>query len=255
VSVGAPVIVIAPQAIGITNVSANITWGTDQATDSLVEYGLTTALGSSVSNGALVFSHDAPLTGLTPNTTYYYNVTSCNSFASCVTAGPFNFTTLANVVDTTAPTVSLMSPADASTDADGNVVVQYNVTDDIAASLTCDVYSNTSGSWQADLTGQVTANGAVNTHSYTGLSDNTYTWNVQCSDGTNSAFAAANFVFTVNTSVVDTTAPTVSLMSPADLSVDADGNVVVQYNVTDDIASSLTCDKHPFLYWCFRWDL
>ena len=77
-----------------------------------------------------------------------------------------NSTPITVNVDTTAPTVTLMSPADTSTDNDGNVTVQYNVTDDLAASLTCDVYSNTSGSWTADLAGQTTANGASNTHSY-----------------------------------------------------------------------------------------
>ncbi|MFC1742290.1 PKD domain-containing protein, partial [Nanoarchaeota archaeon] len=103
VSIPAPII-FSVQAIGITNVSANITWGTDQSSDSLVEYGLTTALGSSTSDATMTFSHNMPLSGLTPNTTYYYNVTSCNSFAKCSTSGPFNFTTSAtSVPDTTPP--------------------------------------------------------------------------------------------------------------------------------------------------------
>jgi PKD repeat protein len=92
ISVGAPVIY--DVEANPTNISANITWGTDQRADSLVEYGLDEDLGSAISSAALVFSHSIILPGLTPNTTYYYNVTSCNVFDDCSTDGPFNFSTL-----------------------------------------------------------------------------------------------------------------------------------------------------------------
>jgi len=243
VSFPAPII-FNVQAVNLTNVSADITWATDQAADSLVEFGTDPAiLGSSVSDAALDFSHALPLSGLTPNTMYFFNVTSCNMHADCTTEGPFNFTTLATSTDTTPPIVSLDSPADGSVDADGVVTVQYTVTDDIAANLDCYIYSNTTGSWQLDAA-QMTANGASNTFMYLGLADGDYRWNVECSDGTNSAFAPADFSFTVNTSVVDVTPPVVTLMSPADTSIDNDGNVTVQYNVTDDMATLLSCEIH-----------
>jgi PKD repeat protein len=94
VSIGPPII-FGVNAVGITNVSANITWGTDQSADSRVDYGTTPALGSSVTDATYMFNHNIPLSGLTPNTTYYYNVTSCSMFLMCSTAGPYNFTTLA----------------------------------------------------------------------------------------------------------------------------------------------------------------
>jgi len=246
ISIGAPII-FGVGATGITNVTANITWGTDQGADSLVEYGLgPLTLASSAFDGSFVFSHNLVLVGLTPNTTYYYNVTSCNMFAACTTVGPFSFTTLASAsADVTPPVVSLMLPADGSTDADGNVTVQYGVTDDLAALMSCDVYSNTSGAWAVDAAGQLTANGGTNAFSYVGLSDGLYRWNVMCSDGTNSAFAAADFTFRVNMSAPgDVTPPVVSLMLPADGSTDIDGNVTVQYGVTDDMAAMLSCDVY-----------
>ncbi|MFH1669073.1 MAG: PKD domain-containing protein [Candidatus Woesearchaeota archaeon] len=245
VSIPAPVIFSVTEA-GVTNVSANITWGTDQATDSLVEFGITTALGTSVSDAAIVFNHNLQLTGLAPSTLYYYNVTSCNTFGTCSTSGLFNFTTLASGSpgDVVAPVVTLSAPADASTDTDGDVTVQYSVTDDLADPLSCDVYSNTTGTWQADLVGQSTVNATSNTHAYVGLADGTYRWNVECSDGTNSAFAVADFTFVVNTAIVDVIAPVVTLSAPADASVDNDGNVTVQYSVNDDLAASLSCDVY-----------
>jgi len=103
ISVGAPII-FGVSAVDITNVSANITWGTDQGTDSLVEYGLTTALGSTTYAAGTIFNHNLPLSGLVQNTTYYYNVTSCNMFAVCSEAGPYNFTTLpTSIPDVTPP--------------------------------------------------------------------------------------------------------------------------------------------------------
>jgi PKD repeat protein len=103
ISVGAPII-FGVSAVDITNVSANITWGTDQGTDSLVEYGLTISLGSTTYAAGTIFNHNMPLSGLVQNTTYYYNVTSCNMFAVCSEAGPFNFTTLpTSVPDITPP--------------------------------------------------------------------------------------------------------------------------------------------------------
>lgn len=63
----------------ITDSTATITWTTYEASDSVVNYGTTTALGSTVSDPALVISHSIPLTGLTPETTYYYEVQSTDA--------------------------------------------------------------------------------------------------------------------------------------------------------------------------------
>jgi PKD repeat protein len=102
ISIPAPLI-FSVQTTGITNVSANATWATDQAANSRVDYGTTTALGSMASDASLTFSHNLMMPGLTPNTTYYYNVTSCNIFSACTTAGPYSFTTLATIMPDTTP--------------------------------------------------------------------------------------------------------------------------------------------------------
>jgi len=60
----------------VTSGTATITWTTDKTATSKVNYGLTTAYGLTVSSGALVTSHSLTITGLTPLTTYHYQVQS-----------------------------------------------------------------------------------------------------------------------------------------------------------------------------------
>ncbi len=56
--------------------TATITWDTNEDTDSLVNYGLTTGLGSSESDWPRITSHSMLLTGLNPGTQYFFDVTS-----------------------------------------------------------------------------------------------------------------------------------------------------------------------------------
>jgi len=79
-------------ASNITDTSATITWTTDQQTDSTVNYGNTTALGSPpASSGNLTTSHVLNLNALTPDTLYYYEVISANS-EDTATVSPGNNT-------------------------------------------------------------------------------------------------------------------------------------------------------------------
>jgi hypothetical protein len=73
--------------------SATITWTTDQAASTVVNYGLTTAYGSSVSNPTLVTSHSAVLSNLTCNTGYHYEVSSTNGGGQTSTSTDQTFTT------------------------------------------------------------------------------------------------------------------------------------------------------------------
>jgi hypothetical protein len=84
--------------------TAEITWTTDEASDSLVEYGTTSgALNLSESDAADVTLHSITLTGLAPNTTYYYQVTSQDAADNSATSAEASFTTPAQaLVDTSA---------------------------------------------------------------------------------------------------------------------------------------------------------
>lgn len=72
-----PPVITAVNATAITGSTATITWTTDEASTSQVEYGTTTAYGSSTPlDLAGVTAHSAGLSGLTLSTTYHYRVKS-----------------------------------------------------------------------------------------------------------------------------------------------------------------------------------
>ena len=63
-------------ANGVTATAATINWTTDQSSDSVVEYGLDTSYGTSVTNSTPIYYHTITLSGLSPYTTYYFRVKS-----------------------------------------------------------------------------------------------------------------------------------------------------------------------------------
>jgi phosphodiesterase/alkaline phosphatase D-like protein len=71
------------------NGTATITWTTNVASNSRVDYGTTTGLGTTVSNATLVTAHSVALSGLTTGTTYYYQVTSADSLGAS-SSGPIS---------------------------------------------------------------------------------------------------------------------------------------------------------------------
>ena len=74
-----PPVIRAVASTNLTNSSVKITWTTDEPSDSVVKYGVTTATGSMISDAAMVTSHSLTLTGLESGTTYYYLVASTDS--------------------------------------------------------------------------------------------------------------------------------------------------------------------------------
>lgn len=76
----------------LTQTGATITWTTDSNSDSIVEYGTTTAYGSSASGSGAVKSHSVTLSGLTPGTLYHYRVKSANANGTAVSQD-YTFTT------------------------------------------------------------------------------------------------------------------------------------------------------------------
>ena len=73
--------------------SAVITWTTDEAANESVNYGTTTGLGTTSVSATYDTSHSRTLSSLSADTTYYYNLTSCDQATNCNTTGPLTFTT------------------------------------------------------------------------------------------------------------------------------------------------------------------
>jgi glucose/arabinose dehydrogenase/PKD repeat protein len=90
-----PPVISAVSSSGITQNAATITWTTNEASDTQVEYGRTDAYGSITAlNPAPVTSHSQGLSGLAPDTLYHYRVRSKDAAGNLSVSGDFTFTTL-----------------------------------------------------------------------------------------------------------------------------------------------------------------
>jgi len=95
-------------AINISYNSATIIWNTEELSDSLVRYGLTTdyTVYTPV-NSSMIASHSVALSGLSPNTTYYYQAKSRDAASNLAVSEAYTFKTTVvpeGVTLTTIPT-------------------------------------------------------------------------------------------------------------------------------------------------------
>jgi len=104
-----PPVIANVAASSVTPSDAVIGWTTDEVANSVVDYGTSTAYGSSVTNVSLGLSHSVALGSLVPNTLYHYRARSIDGPGNIGTSADFSFTTL--TADTTPPTVALTAPS------------------------------------------------------------------------------------------------------------------------------------------------
>ena len=77
----------------LSSSGATVTWTTNVASSSQVDYGLTASYGSTTSNPAAVTSHSVPLSGLACNMPYNYRVTSTDALNHTNHSSNLTFTT------------------------------------------------------------------------------------------------------------------------------------------------------------------
>jgi Right handed beta helix region/Purple acid Phosphatase, N-terminal domain/Pel9A-like, right handed beta helix region len=89
-----PPVISGVSSSGVTSSGATITWTTNEASDTQVEYGTTTSYGSSTAlNTSMLTSHFQALNGLSASTLYHYRVKSRDAAGNLATSGDFTFTT------------------------------------------------------------------------------------------------------------------------------------------------------------------
>jgi len=113
------------------------------------------------------------------------------------------------------PSITLNSPIDNAvvSDMDDIVRFDYTVNEDNNV-VSCTLWTDFSGAWEAGPTDYGVENGANNYFNVEDVSNGNYEWNVRCVDDRDySSFASENEMFTVNF-VND--APTVSIGQPSD---------------------------------------
>ncbi|OGS17402.1 MAG: hypothetical protein A3J70_01985, partial [Elusimicrobia bacterium RIFCSPHIGHO2_02_FULL_61_10] len=128
-------LISAVAASNITQNSATISWTTNEASDSQVEYGTITSYGNVTGIlAAQVTNHSMPLGLLSATTLYHYRVKSRDAAGNLAISGDFTFTTAAgSVSDTTAPSVSITAPANGAT-ISGTVNVTATASDNVGVS-------------------------------------------------------------------------------------------------------------------------
>jgi len=124
--------------LNMNEYTATITWTTDELSDSIVNYGTTTALGNTTSDSTLVTNHQITLTGLLPDANYYYEVQSTDaSNNTAIDDNNGNYYTFTTEQDTTPPGISNVQATGIShnsatitwdTDESSNSRVNYGTT-------------------------------------------------------------------------------------------------------------------------------
>jgi hypothetical protein len=204
---------------GVTTASAVITWSTNEAATSVVDYGTTTSYGQVSQSATLTTSHSRTLTGLLEDTMYHYRVRSSDAAGNETTSGDRTFTTLdqtapnaitnlsASGVTENSATLAWSAPGD-----NGNVGSAASY--DIRYSTSQITESNFSSAIQAANTLAPQPAGTTETFTLGGLNDNTtYYAAIKATDESgNTALISNVAVFTTQPIVPpgDTTPPTIS---------------------------------------------
>ena len=190
---GPPPVISGVVASGITTTGATIGWTTDVAASSQVEYGTTTAYGSSTTlDAALVTSHSQALSGLQPGTQYHFRVRSTNAGGSLAVSGDF-------VLTTATPPPPVISNVQAGSITSSGATITW--TTDVASDTTVRYGTTTSYGSTASTAGAVTGH----TQALSGLAaSTTYHYQVQSKDAFGQVSSSSDFTFTT---AVSTTPP------------------------------------------------
>ncbi|MBP6886239.1 MAG: hypothetical protein KBC02_03275 [Candidatus Pacebacteria bacterium] len=226
-------VVSSVQATSITATGATIIWTTNELATSRIEYGTTSAYGAfTTADGvADLTSHSVALSGLISATEYHYRILSLDVLGNPTVSGDNTFTTLV-VADATAPAIPAITTGDATIDAD-QYMIAGTIADDGGA-RTVLLYNG------ATLVGSVTVPAGQTSWSIlTAL--NQVAGNVFTATATdvagNASGASTSVTITEATTVGDTTAPAVPVITTGVATVDAD-----QYTLTGTAGADLPAD-------------
>jgi len=234
-----PPAISAVSSSGVSSSAATITWTTNEASDSQVDFGTTTGYGSSSSLiTSRVTSHSASLSGLSASTLYHYRVKSRDAAGNLATSGDFTFTTQAPP-DTTPPVISGVGSSGVTSSA-----ATINWTTNEASNTQVDYGTTTSyGSSSPLNTALVTSHSA----SLNSLSANTlYHYRVKSRDAAGNLATSRDFTFTTQ-AAADTTPPVISGVGSSGVTSSAatinwttnePSNTQVDYGTTTSYGSS-----------------
>ncbi|MBI3804680.1 MAG: hypothetical protein HY282_13060 [Nitrospirae bacterium] len=197
----------------ITSASATVSWTTNEAADTQIQFGVTTSYGSSTTlNTAMTTSHSQGLSGLSASTTYHFRVVSKDAANNTATSGDNTFTTPAPP-DTSAPTLSGI--------AAGNLTAS-------SATITWNTNENSTSQVEYGTTTSYGASSALDatlvtghTRALSGLNPSTtYHFRVVSKDAANNTATSGDNTFTTP-APPDTTPPVLSGITAGNLASSA----------------------------------
>jgi hypothetical protein len=178
---------------GVTTNSATVAWNTNEPSDTQVEYGTSTAYGSSAQGGVqTVSAHSAALTGLAASTLYHYRVKSRDAAGNLGASGDFTFTT-AGAADSTPPVIATVASSGLTSSA---ATISWSTNEPSDSQVE---YGNSTAYGAATSV----AGAMVTGHSMTlsGLSASTpYHYRVKSRDAAGNLASSGDFTFTTQAS-------------------------------------------------------
>jgi len=198
-----PPVISAVTSSEVSGFAATITWTTDEASDSQVEYGPSIGYGSSsVLDTRMLTSHSVTLSGLAVGTLHHYRVKSKDAAGNLATSADFAFTTLPPA-DTTPPVISAV----ASSEVTGSGATITWTTDEASDSQVEYGTTTAYGSASALDTRMLTSHSVA----LSGLAAGTeYHYRVKSRDAAGNLASSPDFVFTAGTAPRSVTNPRIA---------------------------------------------
>ena len=219
ISSGAQAQVAAPSISSIvasstaSGTAATVSWTTDQPADSQIQYGVNIFYGASTTlNTVLVTSHSQTLFGLTPDTTYHFQVFSANASGTMATSSDQIFVTSGTSTGTTTATSTpIFVSINATSTASGTAATVSWVTDVLSDSQVVYGVNTFYGALTTPDLSLVTNHSQI----IFGLSPGTtYHYQVVSSNASGTATSSDQIFVTSGTSTATSTATTTATSTP-----------------------------------------
>ncbi len=193
---------------GISSKGATVSWVTNEASDSQVEYGISASYGSASNlSTARVSSHSQTLSGLSASTTYHYRVKSRDEAGNQAISPDYTFTTL--VQDLAPPVISGVKTSGVTSKAATIAWTTNEVSDS-------QIQYGTTSSYGMN-TALNTARTTSHVQTLSGLTANTtYHFQVQSRDPAGNQGVSGDYSFT--TLPLDVTPPAISAIQASGVS-------------------------------------
>ncbi|MEK7640185.1 MAG: hypothetical protein AAB424_03555 [Patescibacteria group bacterium] len=196
----------------VTAVSALISWSTDVASTSYVDFGTTNLYGNTLGIGTSVTSHNVTLLGLTDSTLYHFRVRSMESVAN------YESKSTDTTLTTTLGTVNTNSASNANSAVNTNVAAKTNLNANTNKNTNTTKNTNAATNTNSNKNTNVNANKNINANRNTNVNTNananvnagTSIFNQNVNSSTNSVTGTLNNTNTDLTNVNATTSTTKS---------------------------------------------